>query len=108
MEGRRQGGSPGAAAYPDEHSLVDTRGVHDCDGVRSELGVGVAAGRLRPVGPAVPARVDGDHPESPGQARHLGLPDPGVNEYVRGGEYHCWLALAEHLIAVPSLPGRRL
>jgi hypothetical protein len=73
--------------------------VHDRDGVGDELGVGVGGGRLRPVGPAVPPRVDGDDQMRPGQVRDLGLPGPGVHDPVDGDEDQRRLALAEHLVA---------
>ena len=98
VQGRGQERRPRAAAYPDEYRAVDACGVHDRDGVGHELGVGVGGGRLRPVRPAVPSRIDGDHPRRPGQVRHLGLPGPRVDQRIGRGEHQGGLTRAEHLV----------
>ena len=98
VQGRGQQRPPAAGAEPDQDRLADARRVHDRDGVGHEFGVGVGGRRLGPPGPPVPAGVDGDHFRRPGQVRHLGLPQPGVHECVRGAEDHGRLAGAEHLV----------
>ncbi len=96
---RGQQCTPGAGAQPHQDRTVDAGRVHDRDRVGHPLGVRVGLGRLRPVGPAVAARVDGDHLEEPGQVRHLRFPAPGVHDPVDGGEYHRGFARPEHLVA---------
>ena len=96
---RGQQCTPAAGAQPDQDRTVDAGRVHDRDRVGHPLGVGVGLGRLRPVGPAVAARVDGDHLEEAGQVRHLRFPAPGVHDPVDRGEYHRGFARPEHLVA---------
>src|SRR6266542_2264952 len=88
----------GAGRQRHQHRAVRARGVHHRQRVGGELGRQVGVGPGRPVGAAVAAPVEGDHPVAPGQVGHLHPPVPRVDDRPGRQQQHRRLAVAEHLV----------
>jgi hypothetical protein len=92
---------PEAPAERREHRPLGAGRVeHGCSVAREDR-VGVGRRVPGPVGPAVAARLEGDHTVVPGQERHLHLPVPGVQDCPRGQQQDRRLARAVHLVMDP-------
>ena len=99
---RREQQRPGeAAAGRREHRPLGAGRVEHGRSVTRDDGVGIGRRVPGPVGPAVAARVEGDHTVVPGQERHLHLPVPGVQDRPRGQQQDRRLARAVHLVMDP-------
>jgi hypothetical protein len=81
-----------------QHRPLGAGGVHDRQRVGGELGWPVGLGARRPVGAAVAAAVEGDHPVAAGQVGNLQLPVPRVDDGPGRQQQHGRLAGAEHLV----------
>ena len=85
-------------AVGDEHAAAGAGRVEHREGV---VGVGpraVVGAAVRAVGAPVAAWVERDHPEVPGEVRHLELPEPRVRDRPGRQQQERLLAFAEHLI----------
>ncbi len=103
--GRQQPGEQAAEGYSRQDGFLGTGGVQDGDGVLHDTQRAVELRALGPVGLAVAARVDGDHPVVPGQVGHLGLPMAGVDDAPGGHEENGALALAiDVIVCLHSVP----
>ncbi len=96
-----QQGPDEACAEPGQHRALRARRIKDRPDVAGEGGIGIGRRIPGPVGPAVPARVERDHPVVSGQERHLHLPVPGVHDRPCGQQQEGRLTGAVHLVVNP-------
>ena len=88
----------GAQRHRDQHRPLGAGGIHDGQGVGGELGRAVCLGLGRPVGAAVAAPVEGEHPAMPREVGDLHLPVPRVHDRPGRQQQHRRLARAVDLV----------
>ena len=88
---------------PDHHRPLGPGGLEHVQRIPRQLRARVRRPRLRAVGRPVAARVEGDHSRTPGQERHLELPDLGRHD-APGREQQHGRVLGSGQVAV-HLPG---
>ena len=96
-----QQGPDEARAEPGQYRALCARRIEYGPDVAGEGGVGVGGRVPGPVGPAVAARVEGDHAVVPGKERYLHLPVPGVHDRPRGQQEEGRLTGAVDLVVNP-------